>query len=124
MSAIKHHTPQNNPKGYKRQIYCYLTEFIQTKLKELKLSGTSGLNVTTEPSVKVKLPQLSIPKFSGTLQDWITFKDTFLSLEGDSGAISNIQKFHYLLSAINGDAKRVIQHIPVRKQGFRVAWEI
>jgi hypothetical protein len=29
-----------------------------------------------------------------------------------------------LLSAINGDAKRVIQHIPVSEQGFRVAWEI
>jgi hypothetical protein len=28
------------------------------------------------------------------------------------------------LSAINGDAKRVIQHIPVSEQGFRVAWEI
>jgi hypothetical protein len=29
-----------------------------------------------------------------------------------------------LLSAINGDAKRVIQHIHVSEQGFRVAWEI
>jgi len=34
------------------------------------------------------------------------------------------QKFHYLVSAINGDAKRVIQHLPVSEQGFRVAWEI
>jgi hypothetical protein len=32
--------------------------------------------------------------------------------------------FHYLLSAISGDVKRVIQHIPVSEQGFRVAWEI
>ena len=29
-----------------------------------------------------------------------------------------------MVSAINGDAKRVIQHIPVSEQGFRVAWEI
>jgi hypothetical protein len=29
-----------------------------------------------------------------------------------------------LLSAVNGDAKRVIQHIPVSEQGFGVAWEI
>jgi hypothetical protein len=86
--------------------YCYLTGFIQTKMKELELAGAPKLNVTTEPSVKVKLPQLSVPKFSGNLQDWVTFKDTFLSLVGDSMTIPNIQKFHYLLSAINGDAKR------------------
>ena len=47
-----------------------------------------------------------------------------MSLVGDSTTIPNIQKFHYLLSAIIGDAKRVIQHIPVREQGFRAAWEI
>jgi hypothetical protein len=104
--------------------YCYLTGFIQTKIKELELSGPPELNVTTELSVKVRLPQLSISKFSGNLQDWVTFKDTFLSLVGDSVTIPNIQKFHYLLSAISGDVKRVIQHIPVSEQGFRVAWEI
>ena len=104
--------------------YCYLTGLIQSKVKVPELSGSPELNVTTEPSVKVKLPQLSIPKFSGNLQDWVTFTDTFLSLVGDSITIRNIQKFHYLLSAINGDAKRVIQYIPVSEQGFRFAWEI
>ena len=54
----------------------------------------------------------------------VTFKDTFLSLVSDSTTIPNIQKFHYLVSAINWDAKRVIQHISVSEQGFRVAWEI
>jgi len=47
--------------------YCYLTRFIQTKMKELEVVGDTELNVTTEPSVKVKLPHLSIPKFSGNL---------------------------------------------------------
>jgi len=104
--------------------YCHLTGFIQNKLKELEITGTSEPNVNPEPSVKVKLPQLSIPMFSGHLQDWVTFKDTFLSLVGTSTTIPNIQKFHYLLSAIKGDARKVIQHIPVSEQGFRVAWEI
>ena len=54
------------------------------------------------------------------MPDWVTFKGTVLSLVGDSTTILNIQKFYYFLSAINGDTKRVIQHI----QGFRVSWEI
>jgi len=104
--------------------YCYLTGFVQTKMKGLEVAGPPELNVTTEPSVKSKFPQLLIPKFSGNLQDWFTFKETFLSLVGDNTTIPNIQKFHYLLSAINGDAKSVIQHIPISEQGFRVSWEI
>jgi hypothetical protein len=61
--------------------------------------------------------------FSGHLQGWVTFKDTFWSLVGNS-TIPNIQKFHYLLSAIKCDARKVIQHIPASEQGFRIAWEI
>lgn len=104
--------------------YCHLTGFIQSKLKELEVTAAPESNVNVEPAVKVKLPQLSIPKFSGQLQDWVTFKDTFLSLVGSNTTIPNIQKFHYLLAAINGEARKVIQHIPASEQGFRVAWEI
>ena len=104
--------------------YCHLTGFIQSKLKELEITVSPESNVNMEPSVKVKLPQLSIPKFSGQLQDWVTFKDTFLSLVGNNTTVPDIQKFHYLLAAISGDARKVIQHIPASEQGFRVAWEI
>jgi hypothetical protein len=58
--------------------YCYLTGFIQTKMKELEVAENFELHVTTELSVKVKLPQLSIPKFSGNLQDWVTFNTSRL----------------------------------------------
>jgi hypothetical protein len=84
--------------------YCYFIGFIQTKMKELEFAGAPELNINTEPSVKVKLTQLSIPKFSGNLKDWVTFKDTFLSLVGDSTTL--------------------LQHISISKQGFRAAWEI
>jgi hypothetical protein len=81
-------------------------------LKELEVTGTPEPNGKFEPLVKVKLPQLSIPRFSGHLQDWVTFKHTFLSLIGNNTTIPNIKKFHYLLAAINGDARKVIQNIP------------
>ena len=73
--------------------YCYLTGFIKTKMKELELTGVPESNVRTELVVKTKLPQLSISKFSGNLQDCVTFKDTFLSFVGDSTFIPNIQIF-------------------------------
>ena len=124
LEELGHYSKNQQKHDEMEERYCYLTGFIETKMEELELSGSPELNVTTEPSVKVRLPQLSIPKFSGNLQDWVMFEDTFLLLVGDSTTIPNIQKFHYFLSAINGDAKRVIQHIPVSEQGFRVACEI
>jgi hypothetical protein len=47
-----------------------------------------------------------------------------LSILDGSTTIPNIKKIRYLLSAINGDARRVIKHTPVSEQGFRVTWEI
>ena len=104
--------------------YCSLTGFLQTKLKGFVVTGSPESNASAEPLMKVKLPQLSIPMFSGHLQDWVAFKDTFLSLVGNSPTMPNNQKFHYLLSEIKGDAGKVIQHIPTSDQGFRIAWAI
>ena len=124
LEEIGHDTNSQQQRDEMEKRYCYLTGFIQTKIKELELTGVPESNVMTELVVKPKLPQLPIPKFSGNLQDWVTFKYTFLSLVGESTTIPNIQKFHYLVSVINGDAKGFIQHIPVSEQGFIVAWEI
>ena len=117
LEELGHDTNSQQQRDEMEERYCYLTGFIQTKMKELELTGAPEPNGTTELVVKQKLPQLSIPKFSGNLQDWVTFKDTFLSLVGDSTSIPNIHTFHYLLPSINSDAKRVIQHIPVSEQG-------
>ena len=63
----------------REEIYCSLTGFLQTKLKGLVVTGSPESNTSAEPLMKVKLPQLSIPMFSGHLQDWVAFKDTFFS---------------------------------------------
>jgi len=47
-----------------------------------------------------------------------------LSLVGDSTIIPNIQNLTTCYQLSRGGAKRVIQHIPVSEQGFRVAGEI
>jgi hypothetical protein len=97
LEELGHDTNSQQQRDEMEERYCYLTAFIETKMKELEPAGVQELNATTEQVVKPKFPQLSVPKFSGNLQDWFTFKDTFLSLVGDSTTIPNIHKFHYLL---------------------------
>jgi len=67
LEELGHDSNNQQQRDEMEERYCYLTGFIQTKMKELEVEGAPELNVTTEPSVKVKLPQLSIPKFSGNL---------------------------------------------------------
>jgi hypothetical protein len=102
--------------------YCFLLSFIQGRLKDVQ-SRQSNI-VPTEPVVQVKLPQLSLPHFNGNISEWVTFKETFLSLVGNNATISNVHKFHYLLSAVNGDAKRVVQHIPLNADGYDIPWSL
>jgi hypothetical protein len=49
--------------------HCEMVTFIQGKMKVL--NNTQTMHVISNPSAKVRLPQLSIPNFSGHLQDWI-----------------------------------------------------
>lgn len=44
----------------------------------------------------IKLPQIQLPKFSGSYDNWLEFRDTFDSLINGNNAITPIQKFHYL----------------------------
>ena len=70
LEEIGHDTNSQQQRDEMEERYCYLTGFIPQKMKEPELTGVPESNVTTELVVKPKLPQLSIPKFSGNLQDW------------------------------------------------------
>jgi len=101
LEELRHDSYNQQQREEMEERYCHLTGFIQSKLKELEVIVAPAPNSNFEPSVKVKLPQLSIPRFSGHLQDWVTFNDTFLSLVGNNTTIQNIQKFLYTVFSQN-----------------------
>ncbi|MGR0261062.1 DUF1759 domain-containing protein, partial [Klebsiella pneumoniae] len=47
---------------------------------------------------------MPIPTFSGDILKWTHFRDTFLSLVHGDHNLSNVEKFHYLLGALKGEA--------------------
>ena len=60
----------------------------------------------------IKLPTIELPKFRVVLEEWLGFRDTFASLKHNNAAISNIQKFHYLRAALEGNAEEIIKYFP------------
>ncbi|CAG9814581.1 unnamed protein product [Phaedon cochleariae] len=56
-----------------------------------------------------KIPSIPIPKFNGVIDTWLEFRDTFRSLIHENDSIGNIEKFHFLRGALDGDARQINQ---------------
>lgn len=72
----------------------------------------------------LKLPQIKIAKFDGAYFRWLEFRDTFESLIHKNSRLSDIHKFHYLNSYLEGDAARIISNLEVSSANYSEAWKL
>lgn len=71
----------------------------------------------------VKLPTIQLPKFSGSYEKWLEFRDKYLSLIHSNDDIDDVNKFHYLRSSLEGSAALVIQSIDCSASNYLIAWK-
>ena len=72
---------------------------------------------------KLKLPAIDLPKFDGSLDTWITFRDTFKSIVHSNADLTPAIKFRYLKSSIT-DKYSPISHIPESDDGYQDAFDL
>lgn len=72
----------------------------------------------------LRLPQIQIAKFDGSYFRWLEFHDTFESLIHNNHRIPTINKFHYLLSYLEGDASRIVSNLEVSSANYDEAWKL
>ncbi|KFM63674.1 hypothetical protein X975_00812, partial [Stegodyphus mimosarum] len=109
-------------------------EKIEVRLKEFlhKLNvksseneqGTISVDNCSKIAPDVKLSKLNLLKFTGNVNEWITFNDLFKAAVHNNDNLSKGQNLQYLLSALKGNAFRVIKSIPVSDQNYEVAWSL
>ncbi|CAK1583794.1 unnamed protein product [Parnassius mnemosyne] len=73
---------------------------------------------------KFHLPVINVPQFSGDFQEWLEFRDTYLSIIHNNNNISNVHKFHYLRAALKGTASLIIQSLDVTANNYPIAWQL
>ena len=83
-------------------------------------SSTTGSVTVTKP----KLPKLTLPKFRGEITNWNPFWDSYNSAIHSNEAISDIDKFNYLKSLVEGPAARVIQGLNLTEANYNSAVEL
>ncbi|XP_052758555.1 uncharacterized protein LOC128202398 [Galleria mellonella] len=72
----------------------------------------------------VKLPTIQLPKFCGSYDNYLEFRDTFTSLIHNNDEIDEINKFHYLRASLEGSAAVVIQSVEFSSKNYAVAWKL
>lgn len=89
---------------FKSDVYSEFEE-VYTRLKTKMKDDMSRLTPTYPnpdqqmSNCEVKLPRIQLPNFKGNYEEWQTFYDMFLSLIHNNGALSAVQKLHYLKSS-------------------------
>lgn len=73
---------------------------------------------------QLRLPKVDLPKFNGSCENWMAFHDIYISLIHDNQSLSDIQKFHYLLSALSGEAARAIHSLEISSANYGTAWNL
>ena len=72
---------------------------------------------------ELKLPTINLPSFGGNILEFRHFYDIFSSLVVNNDSLDDIQRYHYLLSSLTGEAHDIIKNLPITASNFAIAWE-
>ncbi|XP_034945021.1 uncharacterized protein [Chelonus insularis] len=70
-----------------------------------------------------RLPRINLPRYDGTHQDWLSFKDLFSSIVVANNSISDTEKLQYLKSCLRGPAAQLLDSTTISADNFIQAWE-
>ena len=88
--------------------------------RALQHQSISQSTQATQP-VKVNLPKLQIPTFTGDVMKWTEFQDMFKTSVDNHQGLSDVQKFTYLRDHLGGLAKDTISGLPLTGGNYAVA---
>jgi len=71
---------------------------------------------------ELRLPKLELFFFDGDLQQWISFRDLFVTAVHNNQSLSKSQKFTYLKAQLRGEALRQIQSMIISDSKYDLAW--
>ena len=82
---------------------------------------TSSPANTSAPTIKAKLPKLTLRKLSGDPKSWQSFWDSFEAALHNNSGVSKIDKFNYLKSLVEGNATSTIDGFALTADNYESA---
>lgn len=84
-------------------------------------TAISGLSSSLN---NIRLPQIALPQFDGSIEDWPAFRDKFLARVENNTMLSAVDKFEYLQASLSGKAARAIEALESTSKNYTEAWGI
>lgn len=75
-------------------------------------------------SVPIKLPVIKLPAFDGSFDQWLEYRNSYLTMIHTREDLNDIQKFHYLKSSLSGSASQVISALEFTAPNYSHAWDL
>ncbi|XP_066595432.1 uncharacterized protein [Prorops nasuta] len=73
---------------------------------------------------RIKLPIAQLPGFSGEIENWLSYKNTFVTLIDSREDITDLQKFLYLKDSLKGEALNKISIYDTSDASYKLAWNL
>lgn len=87
-------------------------------------SGTATCATTVYTKRRVKLPEAALPKFDGRIENWLSFKNSFVTMIDSQTDLDDVQKLQYLKAALIGEAANKLKILSIEGSNYVKAWEL
>ena len=105
--------------GIKEGIYTILVKI--DDLAKPKATPFDSVQAGGGSHSRVKLPKLTIQPFKGDLTTWITFWDSYKAAIHENSSLSDIDKFNYLCSLLQGPALDAVCGLTLTATNYKEA---
>jgi len=90
-----------------------------------KESRPDSAETTTNVKVRrIKLPEAPLPTFDGKFENWLSFKNAFHNMIASRTDVSDLDKLHYLKSALIAEAANKTKIFESDGINYAKAWEL
>jgi len=90
--------------------------------EETRIENVEGRAIVRKR--RIKLPEATLPTFDGKFENWLSFKNSFSNMIGSQLDLSDVDKLHYLRSALKGEAASKIRIFEIDGINYIKAWEL
>lgn len=113
-----------------RTVYRTFWTLLTTRINKIK-EKTPKVNETQADTNKstffhsdLKLPRVELPAFDGKYEDWIPFYNLFTATVHNNSNLEPVQKLHYLLKSVTGEAHKHIRNLTLTDEHYQTAIDL
>ncbi|VDI29698.1 Hypothetical predicted protein [Mytilus galloprovincialis] len=102
-----------------------MKDIMQSQIKQQhEIFKKQSINEKENSTCSIKLPKLDLPFFNGEKIKWMEFWDSFQSSVHSNTKLTDIEKFNYLWSKLQGEAKRAVSGLTLSSDNYSLAINI